>query len=162
MNSSSNDIKSSPQASRRSSLNALLKKTKSSKFETLFSSSSSDGPRRRSSLDRLKKAAGKRSTSLRSIFSNKDSASSSTGAADSNAIDDLDVALYKLYKGSISLPLHNRKNNLRRDSFELMARDNPDIFDGGLYRPRDWSLEEMAVAIGCAEEDGDKHVECSQ
>ena len=74
----------------------------------------------------------------------------------------MDVKLYKLYKGSASLPLHIRRSDLRRDSFELMIRENSEALDGGLYRPRDWSLEDIAMAIGGAKDGSPKHAVSSQ
>ena len=135
---------------RRSSLRSLFKQTKSTSSESILSPSNptSNVPRQsRPSLDFLKNAAGKSSASLRSIFSNQDSSSSITNAKKPTSVDDLDVSLFKLYKGSTSLPLHRRRGDLRRDSFELLVIENPDLLDGSHYRPREKTTDEVAMAI---------------
>ena len=88
-------------------------------------------PPRRSSLNLLKRAADKSSTSLRSLFSKQDSASSCTS---STGPDGLDEIVFKIYKGSVKRPHDHRP---RADSFELLVSDNPGVLNGSLYRPRE-------------------------
>ena len=70
-------------------------------------------PPRRSSLNLLKRAADKSSTSLRSLFSKRDSASLCTSSTEPDCLDE---TLCKFYKGSVKRP-HCRS---RADSFELL------------------------------------------
>ena len=86
-------------------------------------------PPRRSTLNLLKRAADKSSTSLRSLFSKQDSASSCTSSTDPDCLDE---TVCKFYKGSVKRP-HDRP---RADSFELLVSENPDVMNGSLCRPR--------------------------
>lgn len=129
---------------RRASLDFLLKKSKSSTFEALFRKSDgrhspSPGPRR-SPLGLLKRAVS--STSLRSLYAQQDNDSSDTTVT-SVALDKLDITLYKARPRRTSSICSGQT----RDSFELMVSSNPDILDGGQYRPREMTIEELAKAI---------------
>ena len=139
---------------RRASLDFLLKKSKStSSFEALFRKgigrrSPSPAPRR-SALGLLEKAVS--SSSLRSQHAQHDNASSDTVTATDAAttstlvsIDKLDVSLYKARPRRTSSICSSQT----RDSFELMVSGNPDVLDGGQYRPREMTIEELAKAIG--------------
>ena len=140
---------------RRASLDFLLKMSKStSTFEALFRKGDGIGRRspspapRRSALGLLKKAVS--SSSLRSQHAQHDNASSATVTATDTAttstsvsIDKLDVSLYKARPRRTSSICSGQT----RDSFELMVSGNPDVLDGGQYRPREMTIEELAKAI---------------
>lgn len=143
-------------ARRRASLDFLSKmmmSPKSSSLKSLVRNNGADDSRppsplpRRSSLGLLQGAVS--CTSLRSLYAKQDDAATDTATTGTSAtMDNLDVTMYH------ARPRPRRTSSIRggqtRDSFELMVRSSPDVLDGGQYRPREMTIEELVLAIECA------------